>query len=382
MRCLELILTLACAGYCIRLANFPKVGTLWLVVLPLLLVALFIAQILLEGWRWQMLPVYAVVLAAVADSLAPGARSATTMLYAAVAALAVLALSTVASLVFQHLALTRPGGTLPVGFTTLPYSPRQPGRSNGSEQLPAPLKQVWYPAAPFALGRRVAASLHTVREPPEGHRHGPGDSGPAAGKRSREVSAAGLCGRLAARQRAESLAHLRSGEPGLYGRVAAVPRQTPRDDSAGIRRAACPPRTAHGGLLFRCGLSTDGRIGQRAHRIFAGDAAAVLDEIASLDHGEGIAGIGRMVDPQRAGVFGFSFGGGVAAQASRADPRFKAAVNIDGRHWADGLQHGVEQPYMFLGERLLMPTAEQLASSDPATRYEAGITHRLHSTGE
>ena len=374
MRCLELILTLACAGYCIRLASLPKLGTPWLIVLPLVLVALLIAQLLLEGWRWQMLPVYAVVLAAVADSLAPGTRSATTMLYAAVAALAMLALSTLASLVFQHLALTRPGGALPVGFTTLPYSPRQQGRSNGSEQLPAPLKQLWYPGAPLPLGRRVAAFLSERFA----HRLKATDTVPATADLPPASGPAKYPMLVYVGGWPEDSVQNRSLICDLVSRGFVVvslqypgrpPGMTQQEFTAQLARLARPMADYSSAAAFQQTVELDN---ERA-RIFAGDASAVLDEIASLDHGEGIAGIGRIVDLQRAGVFGFSFGGGVAAQASRADPRFKAAVNIDGRHWADGLQHGVEQPYMFLGERLLMPTAEQLASSDPATRYEAGM---------
>ncbi len=61
----------------------------------------------------------------------------------------------------------------------------------------------------------------------------------------------------------------------------------------------------------------------------------------------------------------------MAAEARRAEPRIKAAVNIDGRHWGEALRHGVPEPYLFIGEVLRMPTAAELAAVNPATRYEA-----------
>jgi len=66
MRCFELLLTLGCAGYFVRLATLPRLAAPWPLVLSLLLLALLLTQVVIEGWRLPMLPVYVVVLAAVA----------------------------------------------------------------------------------------------------------------------------------------------------------------------------------------------------------------------------------------------------------------------------------------------------------------------------
>jgi dienelactone hydrolase len=97
---------------------------------------------------------------------------------------------------------------------------------------------------------------------------------------------------------------------------------------------------------------------------------AILNTLETLD-ADGSNRFAHRVDTQRAGTLGFSFGGGVAAEASRLDPRIKAVVNLDGRHWGEALYRGVERPYLFISEELRMPTAAELTSPDGAIRYEA-----------
>jgi dienelactone hydrolase len=107
----------------------------------------------------------------------------------------------------------------------------------------------------------------------------------------------------------------------------------------------------------------------RAH---AGDAIGVLEALSTLD-AETASRFARRLDTQRAGTLGFSFGGAIAAEASRLDPRIKAVVNMDGRHWGDALEHGVERPYLFICEELAMPTPADMVSADPMIRYEARL---------
>jgi dienelactone hydrolase len=104
---------------------------------------------------------------------------------------------------------------------------------------------------------------------------------------------------------------------------------------------------------------------------YARDASAGLDRLAALHNGDSDRRFAHRLNLEQTGILGYSFGGAVAAQATRMDPRLEAAVNLDGRHWAEALQQGVAVPYMFVGEELLMPTQAMLASTDPAIRYEA-----------
>jgi pimeloyl-ACP methyl ester carboxylesterase len=105
-------------------------------------------------------------------------------------------------------------------------------------------------------------------------------------------------------------------------------------------------------------------------RTHAQDAIDVLETLSKLDADTG-SRFAQRLDTQHAGTIGFSYGGAVAAEASRLDPRIRAVINMDGRHWGESLEHGVERPYMFICEELAMPTAADLSSANPMIRYEA-----------
>ncbi len=107
----------------------------------------------------------------------------------------------------------------------------------------------------------------------------------------------------------------------------------------------------------------------------ASDAVALIDGLAA----DGAAPLAVRIDMSRIGIVGFSLGGAVAAEASTLDPRIRAVVNIDGRHWGRALERGVSQPYLFIGEELLLPTEAQLASKDPNLRFNAIEDQRDYS---
>jgi len=55
------------------------------------------------------------------------------------------------------------------------------------------------------------------------------------------------------------------------------------------------------------------------------------------------------IDRERVGIFGFSFGGAVAAETARRDARIRAAANLDGWLFADAAAHGVPKPFLIIG---------------------------------
>jgi dienelactone hydrolase len=115
----------------------------------------------------------------------------------------------------------------------------------------------------------------------------------------------------------------------------------------------------------------------------AKDASAILDALIRLNtRGEIPASI--PLDTDRTGIMGFSFGGAIASQARRQDARFKAAVNLDGWHFAEALD-GVPPPHMFvLGDDTPYPSAAELASPDLEVHYNALLNQReydRHITG-
>ena len=78
------------------------------------------------------------------------------------------------------------------------------------------------------------------------------------------------------------------------------------------------------------------------------DAVFVMDEIEGFNDEEGLFH-GR-IDTARAGIIGWSFGGATAVEACMADARFQAGVNIDGWPYGEYFASGqpIEQPFMML----------------------------------
>ena len=83
-------------------------------------------------------------------------------------------------------------------------------------------------------------------------------------------------------------------------------------------------------------------------RVQVGIARRVLDRLAALGAESG-SRFARRLDPARAGILGFSFGGATAAEAA-TDPRFRAVVNMDGRLFGEAWRSGITVPYLELSD--------------------------------
>ncbi|GLS19337.1 hypothetical protein GCM10007874_23540 [Labrys miyagiensis] len=81
----------------------------------------------------------------------------------------------------------------------------------------------------------------------------------------------------------------------------------------------------------------------------------------------------RSLDFNRTGILGYSFGGAVAAQTAWQDPRFKAALNLDGWLFADASTLGVVQPFLEISDDTPMPTPADLDSPNMRERLVARL---------
>jgi dienelactone hydrolase len=108
-------------------------------------------------------------------------------------------------------------------------------------------------------------------------------------------------------------------------------------------------------------------------RARARHATIILDALARLDKYDPGGRFTHRLRLDRVGIFGFSLGGAVAAQAAWLDPRFKAAVNLDGWHFAEAAEQGVDKPYLIMSDDTPPPSAADLASGNPVTRAMASL---------
>ena len=81
-------------------------------------------------------------------------------------------------------------------------------------------------------------------------------------------------------------------------------------------------------------------------KIWKADARFALDQVEALNRGPGP--FQGKLDLSRVGAFGWSFGGALAVQLSREDPRVVAAVDHDGQLFDDVRQLGTSRPVMLV----------------------------------
>lgn len=87
--------------------------------------------------------------------------------------------------------------------------------------------------------------------------------------------------------------------------------------------------------------------GNRMVKVWAKDIHFAIDRLAQMNSDSKSRFHGHF-DLARLGLFGQSFGGAASAEACSAEPRCKAAVDIDGNLFGDVLNKGIQQPFLFV----------------------------------
>jgi len=87
---------------------------------------------------------------------------------------------------------------------------------------------------------------------------------------------------------------------------------------------------------------------RRAIPYLAGDVSFVLDQLSGLNGNDPGHRFANRLDLGRAGVFGLSMGGMVAAEACHRDARLRACLPMDVEMPADVVRAGLVQPTMWI----------------------------------
>jgi dienelactone hydrolase len=87
--------------------------------------------------------------------------------------------------------------------------------------------------------------------------------------------------------------------------------------------------------------------GNRMVKVWAADLHFAIDSLVQMNLDSKTRFYGRL-DLARLGLFGQSFGGAAAAEACSADPRCKAAADIDGNLFGDVRKERIKQPFLFV----------------------------------
>jgi predicted dienelactone hydrolase len=328
-----------------------------------MLVAL--AQVLIEGARWQMLPAYALagllLLAALVLRRPPGRRNHTAgrrlvTAAAIAAAVLVMAVSVALPMSVPMFQFPDPGG--PYGIGTLTYHWTDPDRADFGD--PAARReimvQLWYPADPDAKGERDGYIQDEMR-------FGglPGTSLPGffsnhlKDVRTHAIRAAPVAagtGRFTVLSFAPGAEGLRQHNTfeveALVSRgyvVAAIdhPRAAREVVFPDGRRVEFDPNLVDVPRFLR-----EPGSGDPVFDYLASDVSFALDQLAAIDRSDPDGVLTGRLDLDRTGMFGVSLGGLVAAEACRTDPRIRACIIMDVFVPQDVLATGLDRPTMIL----------------------------------
>jgi dienelactone hydrolase len=382
MRPLEIALATSLVPYLAYLLSPTRAETSWLWIFALGSFALMLCQALFEGFRWQVGLLYLLVFAAIGHRTMFLNTKLEVPYLAAVAALLCLVAAIVLSTLAPVFQLPRPSGTYAIGTdirhlvdtsrldpeADIPGSPREL------------MIQMWYPADPSARGRRAPyreKPLTTFRS----IRFSLVETQAVLGA---SISQAQL------RYPVLILAHSWRGqrtentfqaqELASHGYVV-VAIDHPYSSSATVFPDGRIARTK---LVLDEDYSSDEAFekfinaADRQVDLRTQDAIFVLDTLQQFDAHDPSGLLTGRLDFGRVGIFGYSFGGTVAAETCWRDRRFRAGVDMDGMMAGESLRHGTSAPFMFIitDEPAALDTLP--ADADPAVRRELEFNIRQY----
>jgi dienelactone hydrolase len=107
----------------------------------------------------------------------------------------------------------------------------------------------------------------------------------------------------------------------------------------------------------------------RIGSVWVADVRFVLDQMEQFNASDTL--FANRLDLTRVGIFGHSFGGGVAAEAMYEDDRFDAAINMDGTLFGEVATNGIARPVMLMLSERVPLTAEQIKFSGSSPEANA-----------
>jgi predicted dienelactone hydrolase len=336
----------------------------WVAFLPGLAAFFGVIHLLVEGHRWQMVPVYALAVLLFALSIVRFRRAASLtdaaalhghrILVAVGSASGLLCLVGVAALLvaFPVFRLPEPTGPFAVGTTRLHLvdSARSETFTADPDDRRELLVQVWYPAemapgarpgaywesAPFLLNQLALVETHSYPDAPFANAQSPFpvlifSHGYLLGYVSQntvqmeELASHGYV--------VFSIAH-------PYGALVVTYPDGRRvlfsEDRLWAALDVLTEQAAATSLI------------DESLRIWTADTIFVMDELERMNAGERASVFTGRLDLARLGVFGMSFGGATAGQVCLVDSRCRAGINLDGSQFGDLHDRAIERPFMVM----------------------------------
>jgi dienelactone hydrolase len=348
----------------------------WLRVVPWLSALAAVGELLIEGFRWHMAPL--AVLLAWLLALDTFFFKSTTRSPRALASVGLIALLASAVLYFGLPAKSLPEATGPFAVGTTVLHLTDIGRretldagNHGPREL---MIQIWYPVNPAANRSPTAPAIDAVRSWL--------DHGKARERFDAPISNAQssypvliFCPSWHG-QRGQNFFQVR--ELVSHGFIVVG-----IDHPYGSAVTTFPGgRVARAQLLPFEDLSSEQALQasiayiEKQLQVRVKDVEFVVAELEKDDLGNGSNLLSGHFDLSRLGIFGYSFGGCVTAQACWLDKRFKAGLDLDGSIFGEVANDGVRQPFLFLFETSEPPGPGELRSANLQTRLQAELNAR------
>lgn len=381
MRLLECVIAIGLFGYVLHLLSPDRTGHAWVSWMIWLCVPVLAWHLVAEGYRWQMLPIYIVLAAGVLfqtgvifQTLSGVLSDAEVQYAAAVLMLGGLGGGIVLSTVLPVFQLPAPDGPYQVGTQVRHFvddSRREPASQDGAREL---MVQIWYPAAPTGdeqpatYRERATTSLSSAQFALV--KTNALTDAPLASAQLRypvliyEPSWDGMrTENTALSEHFASHGYIVVGLDHPYGSRAIV-----FPDGRIVRTALSDEHAYESDATYQEFLQTiESQIMLRA-----ADLRFVLDRLSVLDAADPKAFLSGRLDLGHIGVFGFSLGGGVAAQACWSDPRLKACLDMDGVMAGESLRDGTRAPFLLMvGPDPVAP--DTLPNASSAQRREMAL---------
>jgi predicted dienelactone hydrolase len=115
---------------------------------------------------------------------------------------------------------------------------------------------------------------------------------------------------------------------------------------------------------------------ERELSVRVADIKFVATSLARLAHAEGQGRWNGRIATDSFGILGYSFGGAAAAQVCRDDPRCAAGINMDGSLFGTVADAGVPRPFLFIDEKTQQPSASELTQANGEKRRFAQMVAR------
>ncbi|MCC7358782.1 MAG: dienelactone hydrolase family protein [Anaerolineales bacterium] len=399
MRPIEYLIVVLMACYLVAPNLF------WRPWIPILAAVAGVAHLILEGYRWQMVPLYALVAVLAAGCAVQLITRTTPTTRVKGRALALRAVGLVALLafgappvLFPVPVLPPPGGPHHIG--TLSFQWTDPARLEAYTAAPDDqrtiMTQIWYPAAP-ATGAKPAPWMsrldvagpiiarflnlpsffldHVALVQTHSYADAPAEAGGAP--YPVVIYSHGWNGfRTINLNQSEALAsqgYIAVAVDHTYGSMVTVFA----DGQVALNNpAALPSRAVVGDAEYQ-------RATQQLEATYAADLAFALDQLARVNSGEIASPLAGRLDLSRVGVYGHSTGGGATVVFCAADERCAAAFGQDpwvGPVPADVIAAGLSQPFLAMMSAD-WSTPENTARLDTLQAAGTGDNYRLVLAG-